>query len=937
MIEPLEQRALMSTVILDSSHPQFAFHSANGDQVVISLHGPGAAQIQLADDDSPNSQDLASVMISGSRSRTTLTIQQRATAGVPMRVGLIHSDGPLGRIDLLGGNFRDGTIDVEGDLGAISIGGNGLRLGITVAGTLGKIGVAGDAQDVSLNADTQIRKLAFANDVVNCSISTPGNLRSVRVGGSVTASTILAGATLTSASDLSTGSYSAATITAVVVGGRVSDSVIAAGGDPGTDGLFDIGDVLAGGRIKSLVVDGTIDGSTSPHLHPGIYAAKIQHIKLGGVHYADATAANAAVIGSAVLDPLPANILTAIEVQQIIENAVAQARKLKINATISVTDRDGHILALVRMTDTAFDPAIQFVDITAGGTGGLEALNIISPSSPNDVVVPSSLIAATKAGTAAFLSSSGGNAFTTRTAGYIIQKNFPPGVDNQAGGPLFGVQLSNLPTSDINALPLGLSADPGGVPLYRDGVLVGGIGVEADGIYTVDPTGVGGTATTEERIALAGQSGFQPPSRILASNILVGGLRLDYANAKPPKVSALAPLVDYSTLLSDEAIVELVMPHETPVGSTGRASEFQSTRLGDIAGIVPDGSQAPGSASLDFYSETTGQFTFLDGAASQGQQLTAGDVQTILLQAHQTNHRLRAAIRAGGDQMSQVTVSVVDTEGNVLGVFATGDAPRFGYDVSVQKARTAAFFSRGDARQLLSALDSEVDITGVNIKVPHSTPESAIIPQSFSQYVADAASVGVNLDGSIALSDRALGFLARPNFPDGINGAPNGPFSVPQGDFSPFNTGLQTSLIIPKLAEVLINFRAVVLAGETPLLGEIDALQLFAGGTLSGLGSAVPLESNSRPTNTNPRGGLPGKSLANGMQIFAGSVPLYKNGILVGAIGVSGDGIDQDDTVALAGSAGYQSLGDRVVRADQFVTSNGIRLPYVKIPRRPLL
>ncbi len=54
-----------------------------------------------------------------------------------------------------------------------------------------------------------------------------------------------------------------------------------------------------------------------------------------------------------------------------------------------------------------------------------------------------------KAGTASYLSSNQ-NAFTSRTAGFIIQQHFPPGVRNTSPGPLVGVGLSNLFTSDIN-------------------------------------------------------------------------------------------------------------------------------------------------------------------------------------------------------------------------------------------------------------------------------------------------------------------------------------------------------------------------------------------------------------------------------------------------------------------------------------------------------
>jgi hypothetical protein len=76
--------------------------------------------------------------------------------------------------------------------------------------------------------------------------------------------------------------------------------------------------------------------------------------------------------------------------------------------------------------------------------------------------------------------------------------------------------------------------------------------------------------------------------------------------------------------------------------------------------------------------------------------------------------------------------------------------------------------------------------------------------------------------------------------------------------------------------------------------------------------------------------GVPG--LANGTQIFPGSVPLYKNGKLVGAVGVSGDGVDQDDLVATMGSAGFESPTD--IRSDR-VFVRAIRLPFTKFPRHP--
>jgi hypothetical protein len=75
-------------------------------------------------------------------------------------------------------------------------------------------------------------------------------------------------------------------------------------------------------------------------------------------------------------------------------------------------------------------------------------------------------------------------------------------------------------------------------------------------------------------------------------------------------------------------------------------------------------------------------------------------------------------------------------------------------------------------------------------------------------------------------------------------------------------------------------------------------------------------------------------NLPNGIQIFAGSVPLYKNGVLAGAIGISGDGIDQDDLISAAGGNGFSPPAG--IRSDQiFVRS--VRLPFLKFPRSPNL
>ncbi len=158
-----------------------------------------------------------------------------------------------------------------------------------------------------------------------------------------------------------------------------------------------------------------------------------------------------------------------------------------------MTDRGGTVLGAFRMTGA--NP-IAIVDQDQGTFGqGLERRD-----------VPSELAALSKAGTAAFFATTG-NAFTTRTASDIIQEHRPRTVAFTPSGPLFGVQFSSLPCTDIKnnpPLPLGLAGDPGGLPLYKDDEPVGAIGVEEDGNYGLDRLPFDNDQSDEELIALAG-------------------------------------------------------------------------------------------------------------------------------------------------------------------------------------------------------------------------------------------------------------------------------------------------------------------------------------------------------------------------------------------------------------------------------------------------
>jgi uncharacterized protein GlcG (DUF336 family) len=533
------------------------------------------------------------------------------------------------------------------------------------------------------------------------------------------------------------------------------------------------------------------------------------------------------------INPVTAGTLTPNEVRTIISQAVSAAVALNRSVTVAVTDREGNVLGVFNMTG-----APSMMQIRGGGP--LQTPNPITglvPVGLEGTRLLSRLGAVSKAGTASLFSTSG-NAFSTRTAGFIIQDHFPPGVSFRPSGPLYGVQYSSLPCSDIISpgLPLGLSADPGGMPIYKNGISQGGVGIEGDGIYGIDRNPSDFEVPFEELIALSAVRGFEAPALIRGDNILADGIRLPFSNATQVLTPATIPFANLPGAVDGAFPIRDAQP-----------SAFTSVVVGGILG----------ESDPRF-------FPFIGSSSGSANALTASDVNTIISRAAQQANITRAAIRQPLGSNARVSIAVVDTRGVVLGLFRQQDAPVFGFDVSVQKARTSVLFSSTAAA---------VTLRGAGM----------------GSYVDRALVDGLRLDGSVAYSERAIGFLHRPFFPDGINNTPPGPLSTPASEWSVFNVGFQLDLIKQ-------NFEAAIVGADVPC-------------------TSIPL-------------------LANGPQIFAGSVPLYKNGELVGAIGISGDGVDQDDLIAAAGANGYAPAA--AIRSDQiFVRS--VRLPFLKFPRSPNL
>ena len=440
-------------------------------------------------------------------------------------------------------------------------------------------------------------------------------------------------------------------------------------------------------------------------------------------------------------------VLGAGDVSAIVARAASHAANRGTAVTIAVADRQGNALAVFRM---------------AGSSGDTNAAYV-------------------QARTAAFFGTNG-NAFTTRTAAFIVQDQYPPGVPNTTAGPLFGVPFSSLACSDIQRsgasfIPVGapgLSGTPGSFPLYVGAFAAGGIGVTGSGDVVLD-----------EEIAIAGGQGHEPPEGIVADRIFLDGFTLPFVEAPfPPAV-----------------------------------------QIRDVAGgfeLGPQGTVSTGFPRRDFGGGLVVEQPF---GTVGSPELSAGEVDQILRNGAVRGETTRAAIRQCGEM--KMNVAVVGLRGEVLGVIRTLDAPIFGFDVSVQKARTALAFS---------------------------DPGNSLGAQIRS-------AIGVPTGSPLAVSTRAVGFLSQKSYPPAVDGNPPGPLR-----------GLQ-----PQLSQTCAPF-------------------------------------------------------GNGITIFPGGLPLYRGAQLVGAIGISGDGVDQDEIVASSGTTGFEAPEE--IRTDT-VEFGGTRLPYFKEPRNP--
>jgi len=211
-----------------------------------------------------------------------------------------------------------------------------------------------------------------------------------------------------------------------------------------------------------------------------------------------------------LVGPTAGSQLSLSEVQSIVGNAIETAEltraaiRLPIGSrarmAISVTDLDGTVLALYRMSDST----IFSIDVAL-----TKARNVVYFSGPNRDPrdLPGVPI---------------GFAVTNRTIGFGSQPFFPSGIYNSNPGPFQDMYLADIANpctqghQPANPNQSGIVFFPGSAPLYRGNTMVGGLGVSGDGVEQ------------DDFVTAGGAQGFFAPAAIRADQIFIRNVRLPY-------------------------------------------------------------------------------------------------------------------------------------------------------------------------------------------------------------------------------------------------------------------------------------------------------------------------------------------------------------------------------------------------------------------------
>jgi uncharacterized protein GlcG (DUF336 family) len=353
--------------------------------------------------------------------------------------------------------------------------------------------------------------------------------------------------------------------------------------------------------------------------------------------------------------------LSAADVQMVVQDAA-----LSTNAPllIAVADRTGKILAVFRNTSAP---------VTSTGNFG--------------TTVDSNELAVALARTAALFSNNQAP-LSSRTVRFISGIHFPPGVADAPNADLYGIENTNRgcplnatfqpgksidPARSIDGLSLGLgvatgkanandsdpaAVNPGGIPLFKNGFAVGGVGV------------VSSSADIAEFAAFSGasQAGFLPTAAQLPPPgvVIIGGIALPFVN------------------------------QTSPPSGIGAGSATGTFVVGPLSGSLPPEGDLVGPTG-----GTSG--------------LTQSDVANIVGQAVSTAEMTRAVIRLPTSSRTRMTIAVADLDGTLLALHRMPDATVFSIDVAVAKARNVIYFSNPAGTPDLTGVPATTAVTNRTI------------------------------------------------------------------------------------------------------------------------------------------------------------------------------------------------------------------------------
>lgn len=290
-----------------------------------------------------------------------------------------------------------------------------------------------------------------------------------------------------------------------------------------------------------------------------------------------------------------------------------------------------------------------------------------------------------------------------------------------------------------NAQSRGLGTLPGGIPIYKNGEMVGGIGVFFPG-----KTGW----ASEENSALDALYDPSKPDRSLEAEYMafaaVGGTTSGQFQSPIGNISGLAPVAGVGLPSGRIDLVGVTLDIFGPGGVSGQAKLVNYGRsLGEgadtgVTNVIQAGKPVPDGWLVKPH---------------DGEGITATEVEQIINQGIAQANRTRAAIRLPFNTTTKMVFAVSDRSGNIVGLFRMPDSTVFSIDVAVAKARNVAYYSNP------SQLQSQDMVEGI----PPGT----------------------------ALTARSFRYLALPRFPEGIEGRPPGPFSILTDPGANPNTGLQ--------------------------------------------------------------------------------------------------------------------------------------------------